>query len=577
MLEQYFVKPATIDRLRGSWIAPQIEQYLAWLVERGYSARFVWTRVPIAFAFGEFAQARGAREVGDLPGHVDAFVAERIARHQARTGSSRPMSNGRSPGTRSTRSWPASIAAPRPAGATTRSCCCWSPTVCAAVRSPRLTLDDIDWKRERLAIPERKAGHSTAFPLSPVVGEAILDYLQHGRPETSDRHVFFRAVAPLRPIGPAAVSLARPPLPAPGRRPGPAARVAHAAPLGRATARRRGPRLKTIGDFVGHRSPRSTEIYAKVAVEALRRGRARRRRGGAAMTDDLTTAVTDFLAHKRALGRKYHTEEATLRLLVAFADQHRRRAACTSSRRRCWTSSSAPGPGHAAAQLQPPPRRDRLLPGLGVVQQRLPSRRCTHPTARDGPSGCRSCSIRPRPGGCWTPPPRCPTTRGRPARTDLPLHLRALLRARAARRRGLRAAAGRRRRGPAARWSCAAASSARAAWSRTDHASARCSASRSTGADRPARRGSRRTAVHLRRPALRAPRHAPARRSITWSPLWLPGPRRRLAAAPALPASLVRGRLPAALVSGRARPGRRGSTSSRRSWATSTRPRPRST
>ena len=28
--------------------------------------------------------------------------------------------------------------------------------------------------------------------------------------------------------------------------------------------------LKTIGDFVGHRSARSTEVYAKVAVEALR-------------------------------------------------------------------------------------------------------------------------------------------------------------------------------------------------------------------------------------------------------------------------------------------------------------------
>lgn len=40
------------------------------------------------------------------------------------------------------------------------------------------------------------------------------------------------------------------------------------------------------------------------------------------MTDDLARTVADFLAHKRALGRKYHTEEATLRLLVAFADQH---------------------------------------------------------------------------------------------------------------------------------------------------------------------------------------------------------------------------------------------------------------
>ena len=55
------------------------------------------------------------------------------------------------------------------------------------------------------------------------------------------------------------------------------------------------------------------------------------------MTDDLATdlaaAVADFLAHKRALGRKYHTEEATLRLLLAFAD---RRASLT------WTGYPRP-------------------------------------------------------------------------------------------------------------------------------------------------------------------------------------------------------------------------------------------
>ena len=70
-----------------------------------------------------------------------------------------------------------------------------------------LTLDDIDWKRERLAIPERKAGH---FDRLPALGwwseKPLLDYLQQGRPKTSDRHVFFRAAAPLRPIGHAAVS-----------------------------------------------------------------------------------------------------------------------------------------------------------------------------------------------------------------------------------------------------------------------------------------------------------------------------------------------------------------------------------
>jgi integrase/recombinase XerD len=63
-----------------------------------------------------------------------------------------------------------------------------------------LTLDDIDWKRDHLRVPERKAGHSTAFPLSPSVGEALADYLQHGRPWSDERRVFLRAVAPFEPI-----------------------------------------------------------------------------------------------------------------------------------------------------------------------------------------------------------------------------------------------------------------------------------------------------------------------------------------------------------------------------------------
>ena len=40
------------------------------------------------------------------------------------------------------------------------------------------------------------------------------------------------------------------------------------------------------------------------------------------MNDSLAAAVAAFLAHKRALGRKYLTEEATLRLLLAFAARH---------------------------------------------------------------------------------------------------------------------------------------------------------------------------------------------------------------------------------------------------------------
>ncbi len=59
-----------------------------------------------------------------------------------------------------------------------------------------LTLDDLDWRHDRLRVPERKAGHSTAYPLSPLVGHAILEYLQNGRPATSSRHILVRTLAP---------------------------------------------------------------------------------------------------------------------------------------------------------------------------------------------------------------------------------------------------------------------------------------------------------------------------------------------------------------------------------------------
>ena len=73
MLEEYFIKPATVDRFHGSWIGAEIETYVAWLVDQGYGTKSIWRRVPIAFAFGEFARAQGANVLGELPAHVEAF------------------------------------------------------------------------------------------------------------------------------------------------------------------------------------------------------------------------------------------------------------------------------------------------------------------------------------------------------------------------------------------------------------------------------------------------------------------------------------------------------------------------
>jgi integrase/recombinase XerD len=411
MLETYFVKPETVERIRTSWIGSEVEQYVGWLADQGYGARSVWRRVPLAVAFGEFARQRGATRVADLPAHVDAYVAERVSSHRGErkkgTTAQQVAKEVRGPveqmlrlvvpgfagAGRTHHRDPFADAVPeffgylvaerglRPASVehyahdlrrfeaylgkvgvrglqelspallsafvaersaaglaktSVRNGCgvlrvflryahregvvgndlsttvewpqvfrlssiprsiSWTDVgkVLAGVdrRTPcgrrdyaillllvtyglrgrevaALTLDDIDWKRERLAVPERKAGHSTAFPLSTSVGEALVDYLQHGRPKTTDRHVFFRSAAPLRPIGSAAVSgCARRYLLRAG---------VHVPRPGSHTLRHTLVQrlvdadfaLKEIGDFVGHRSPASTQIYGKVAVESLR-------------------------------------------------------------------------------------------------------------------------------------------------------------------------------------------------------------------------------------------------------------------------------------------------------------------
>ena len=88
MLEWYFVRPQTVDRIRASWIGSEIERYVVWLAEHGYSSRSVLRRVPLLIGFGEFARARGARSVEELPAHVEAFVASgwRVGRSLVKAG-----------------------------------------------------------------------------------------------------------------------------------------------------------------------------------------------------------------------------------------------------------------------------------------------------------------------------------------------------------------------------------------------------------------------------------------------------------------------------------------------------------
>ena len=133
-----------------------------------------------------------------------------------------------------------------------------------------LELDDIDWSTATLNV-RTKGGRRDDFPLSHEVGEAITDYLRHGRPSSNSRRVFLRVRAPIGGFrGPGGVgsvirhSLARAGVNAPTR-------GAHQFRHGLSTEMmRHGASLSEIGDVLGHRHPDTTRIYAKVDLEALR-------------------------------------------------------------------------------------------------------------------------------------------------------------------------------------------------------------------------------------------------------------------------------------------------------------------
>jgi site-specific recombinase XerD len=133
----------------------------------------------------------------------------------------------------------------------------------------RLRLEDIDWRADTLHVRRSKTGDHSLLPLFEPVGEALVNYLQHGRPKTDAREIFVRTRAPYVPmvriysevsrrIEAAGITLS-------GKRGPHIFRHARAVSLLRASVPR-----KLIGDVLGHRSTESTIPYLKLATEDLR-------------------------------------------------------------------------------------------------------------------------------------------------------------------------------------------------------------------------------------------------------------------------------------------------------------------
>lgn len=410
MLEDYYLKPTSVDKIRNSWLIEPIEKYVQWMVGKQYSASSITRRIPVLIRFAEHAWSQGARTTDDLPIHIQPFVDDQLSARKLRgknkeakrvaysaiqtpikqlvqlvateyTGNAKSALvqpfDQQAPGffdylseergltvssiklyTHNLRRFERylskinlsefnsltpvilsgfvtdagqQLCKSAMCGVCTHlriflrflhrealiytdlSACIDRPRVYRLSTIPRsitwdevsktldaidqrsatgkrdyamllllvtyglrarevaaLTLDDIDWKRGRLSIPDRKAGHNTAFPLSPTVGDAIVAYLQHARPTSNQRALFLCCVAPFGSVNHKVVAeraarylrIANVAVPRPG---------SHT--FRHSCAQRlldsQFP-LKNIGDYLGHAHPMSTQPYIKIDVEGLR-------------------------------------------------------------------------------------------------------------------------------------------------------------------------------------------------------------------------------------------------------------------------------------------------------------------
>lgn len=135
----------------------------------------------------------------------------------------------------------------------------------------RLSLRDIDWEGAWVYV-SGKSRRQDRLPLTQEVGQAIVDYIQYGRPQTETDVIFIRCRAPLCGFSsPVAISniVAR------------AMNEAGVICRGRGAAHvlrhsvatsmlRQGASLQDIATILRHRSTETTEIYAKVDFDSLR-------------------------------------------------------------------------------------------------------------------------------------------------------------------------------------------------------------------------------------------------------------------------------------------------------------------
>jgi len=136
---------------------------------------------------------------------------------------------------------------------------------------PRMKLDDIDWRESSLLVANHKRNRPYRLPLPERLGQAMADYLAHGRPASPFRQIFLRHGRPVgHPITAQAIKTAVNRL---WDKSGQHDQFSGTHILRHSAAarmKREGIALKSIADVLGHSSMQTTVIYAQVDLPVLR-------------------------------------------------------------------------------------------------------------------------------------------------------------------------------------------------------------------------------------------------------------------------------------------------------------------
>jgi integrase/recombinase XerD len=64
----------------------------------------------------------------------------------------------------------------------------------------RLRFENLHWDQSTIILRQYKTGKNITFPLLPVIGNALLDYIQYGRPKSDEQYIFLLVISPFLPI-----------------------------------------------------------------------------------------------------------------------------------------------------------------------------------------------------------------------------------------------------------------------------------------------------------------------------------------------------------------------------------------